>query len=183
MSDPLIVLKPSRFLRVPRKDWLMLLGILAISVALLIGSCFFYPHLTEANTYELTGPITSSRIEKDYSPRRYDTGHLIIDNEECKIPIRSRELRQLMENRPTGIVRVIVTKNGDIAELEYDGKLYHTLEKENANRLGIRIIFLIFSLLFLAGDLFFLTLVLFSYSIVILRKRPKNIKKHILIEK
>ena len=182
MSDILIILKPSRFRRIPSKDWLMLLGILAVSVALLIGSCFFYPRLTEENTHELTGPITSSRIDKDYSPRRYDTALLVIDSAEYKIPIRSRELRQLMENRPTGVARIIATDRNEIAELEYDGKLYHTLEQENANRLGIRIIFLIFSLLFLAGDLFFLTLVLFSYSIVILRKRPKTIKKHILIE-
>ena len=183
MSDTLIVIKPSRFRRITRKDWLMLLGILAVSVALLIGSCFFYPHLTEENTHELTGPIASSHIDKDFSPRRYDTALLVIDNAEYKIPIRSRELRQLMENRPTGVARIIATDRNEIAELEYAGKLYHTLDQENANRLGIRIIFLIFSLLFLAGDLFFLTLVLFSYSIVILRKRPKAIKKHILIEK
>ena len=183
MSGTLIVLKPSRFLRIPRKDWLMLLGILAVSIALLIGSCFFYPHLTKENTHELTGSITSSRIDKDYSPRRYDTAHLIIDNAEYNIPIRSRELRQLIENCPTGVARIIATDRNEIAELEYDGTLYHTLEQENDNRLGIRIVFLIFGLLFLAGDLFFLTLVLFSYSIVILRKRPKNIRKHILIEK
>ena len=161
----------------------MLLGILAVSVALLIGSCFFYPHLTEDNTHELTRPITSSHIGKDFSPHRYDTALLIIDNAEYKLPIRSRELRQLIENCPTGVARIIATDRNEIAELEYDGKLYHTLEEENANRLIIRIVFLIFGLLLLAGDLFFLTLVLFSYSIVILRKRPKTIKKHILIEK
>ena len=47
----------------------------------------------------------------------------------------------------------------------------------------LRIILLISSLLLLAGDLFFFWVELLSYSIVILRKRPKNMKKHILIEK
>ena len=183
MSDTLIVLKPSRLRRIPRKNWLVVLVIFAASVALLIGSCFFYPRLTEENTRELTGSITDSRIIENRSRHGSDTAVLVIAEEECRIPIRNRELRQLIESRPGGTARVIVTDRHEIAELEYDGTLYHTLEEENADRFGIRLIFLVFGLLFLAGDLFFLWMNLLCYSIVILRKRPKNIKKRFLIEK
>ena len=184
MSDTLIVLKFSRLKRIPFKNRAMLLVILAVSVALLIGSCFFYPRLTEENTHELTGSITASQIvTRHFSRNSRSTAILVINGETCTIPIRNREMRQLMEDHPTGVARVIVTEDGDIAELEYDSKLYHTIEKENTDRLVIRIILLISSLLFLAGDLFFFWLELLSYSIVILRKRPKNMQKRILVEK
>lgn len=182
MSDTLIVIKRSRLRRVPRKDWLMLLVVLAASAALLIGSFCAYPRLTKENTHKLTGPVSDSRIIENRSRHGSDTAVLVIDGEEYRIPIKSRELRQLMERRPTGTARIIATDQNEIAELEYDGTIYHTLAKENADRLGIRFIFLVFSLLFLAGDLFLLALVLFG-SVIILRKRPKNIKKRILIEK
>ena len=184
MSDTLIVLKFSRLRRIPFKNRAMLLVILVVSVALLVGSCFFYPRLTEENTHELTGSITASRIvTRHFSRNSRSKAILVIDGETCTIPIRSRELRQLVEGHPTGVARVIVTEGGDIAELEYDSKLYHTLEKENTDRLVLRIILLISSLLVLAGDLFFFWLELLSYSIVILRKRPKNMQKRLLIEK
>ena len=148
-----------------------------------VGCCSL-PRLTSQNTHELTGSITASRIViRHFSRNSRSKAILVIDGETCTISIRNRELRQLMEGQPTGVARVIVTEGGDIAELEYGGTLYHTLEKENTDRLVLRIIFLISGLLFLAGDLFFFWLDLLSYSIVILRKRSKNIQKRILIEK
>ena len=183
MSDTLIVLHPARLRRIPRKNWLTLLVLWVVSVMMFAGGCSL-PRLTSQNTRELTGSITASRIvTRHFSRNSRSTAILVINGETCTIPIRNREMRQLMEDHPTGVARVIVTEGGDIAELEYDSKLYHTIEKENTDRLVIRIILLISSLLFLAGDLFFFWLELLSYSIVILRKRPKNIQKRILIEK
>ena len=183
MSDTLIVLHPARLRRIPWKNWLTLLVLWVVSVMRFAGSCSL-PRLTSQNTRELTGSITASRIvTRHFGRNSRSTAILVINGETCTIPIRNREMRQLMEDHPTGVARVIVTEGGDIAELEYDSKLYHTIEKENTDRLVIRIILLISSLLFLAGDLFFFWLDLLSYSIVILRKRPKNIQKRILIEK
>lgn len=183
MSDTLIVLHPARLRRIPWKNRLTLLVLLAVSVMMFIGGCSL-PRLTNQNTHELTGFITTSQIvTHHFSRNSRSKAILVIDGETCTIPIRSRELRQLVEGHPTGVARVIVTEGGDIAELEYSGTLYHTLEKENTDRLVLRIILLISSLLVLAGDLFFFWLELLSYSIVILRKRPKNMQKRILIEK
>ena len=183
MSDTLIVLHPARLRRIPWKNWLTLLVLWVVSVMMFAGGCSL-PRLTSQNTRELTGSITASRIvTRHFSRNSRSTAILVINGETCTIPIRNREMRQLMEDHPTGVARVIVTEGGDIAELEYDSKLYHTIEKENTDRLVIRIILLISSLLFLAGDLFFFWLELLSYSIVILRKRPKNMQKRILIEK
>lgn len=183
MSDTLIVLHPARLRRIPWKNWLTLLVLWVVSVMMFAGSCSL-PRLTTQNTRELIAPITSSRIVTRYSGRNSrSTAIVVIEGKSCTIPIRNREMRQLMEDHPTGVARVIVTESGDIAELEYDSKLYHTIEKENTDRLVIRIILLISSLLFLAGDLFFFWVELLSYSIVILRKRPKNMEKSILIEK
>ena len=183
MSDTLIVLHPARLRRIPWKNWLTLLVLWVVSVMMFAGGCSL-PRLTSQNTRELTGSITASRIvTRHFSRNSRSTAILVINGETCTIPIRNREMRQLMEDHPTGVARVIVTEGGDIAELEYDSKLYHTIEKENTDRLVIRIILLITSLLFLAGDLFFFWLELLSYSIVILRKRPKNIHKRILIKK
>ena len=183
MSDTLIVLHPARLRRIPWKNWLTLLVLWVVSVMMFVGSCSL-PRLTSQNTRELTGSITASRIvTRHFSRNSRSTAILVINGETCTIPIRNREMRQLMEDHPTGVARVIVTEGGDIAELEYDSKLYHTIEKENTDRLVIRIILLISSLLFLAGDLFFFWLELLSYSIVILRKRPKNMQKSILVEK
>ena len=183
MSDTLIVLHPSRIRRIPWKNRLTLLVLWVVSVMMFIGGCSL-PRLTNQNTHELTGSITASQIvTHHFSRNSRSKAILVIDGETCTIPIRSRELRQLVEGHPTGVARVIVTEGGDIAELEYSGTLYHTLEKENTDRLVLRIIFLISGLLFLAGDLFFFWLDLLSYSIVILRKRPKNMQKRILIEK
>ena len=183
MSDTLIVLHPARLRRIPWKNWLTLLVLWVVSVMMFAGSCSL-PRLTSQNTRELTGSITASRIvTRHFSRNSRSKAILVIDGETCTISIRNRELRQLMEDQPTGVARVIVTEGGDIAELEYGGTLYHTLEKENTDRLVLRIIFLISGLLFLAGDLFFFWLELLSYSIVILRKRSKNIQKRILIEK
>ena len=183
MSDTLIVLHPARLRRIPWKNWLTLLVLWVVSVMMFAGGCSL-PRLTSQNTRELTGSITASRIvTRHFSRNSRSTAILVINGETCTIPIRNREMRQLMEDHPTGVARVIVTESGDIAELEYGGTLYHTLEKENTDRLVIRIILLISSLLFLAGDLFFFWLELLSYSIVILRKRPKNIQKRILVEK
>ena len=183
MSDTLIVLHPARLRRIPWKNWLTLLVLWVVSVMMFAGGCSL-PRLTSQNTRELTGSITASRIvTRHFSRNSRSTAILVINGETCTIPIRNREMRQLMEDHPTGVARVIVTEGGDIAELEYDSKLYHTIEKENTDRLVIRIILLISSLLFLAGDLFFFWLELLSYSIVILRKRPKNMPNHILIEK
>ena len=183
MSDTLIVLHPARLRRIPWKNWLTLLVLWVVSVMMFAGGCSI-PRLTSQNTRELTGSITASRIvTRHFSRNSRSTAILVINGETCTIPIRNREMRQLMEDHPTGVARVIVTEGGDIAELEYDSKLYHTIEKENTDRLVIRIILLISTLLFLAGDLFFFWLELLSYNIIILRKRPKNMKKHILIEK
>ena len=183
MSDTLIVLHPARLRRIPWKNWLTLLVLWVVSVMMFAGGCSL-PRLTSQNTRELTGSITASRIvTRHFSRNSRSTAILVINGETCTMPIRNREMRQLMEDHPTGIARVIVTEGGDIAELEYDSKLYHTIEKENTDRLVIRIILLISSLLFLAGDLFFFWLELLSYSIVILRKRPKNMQKRILVEK
>ena len=183
MSDTLIVLHPARLRRIPWKNWLTLLVLWVVSVMMFAGGCSL-PRLTSQNTRELTGSITASRIvTRHFSRNSRSTAILVINGETCTIPIRNREMRQLMEDHPTGVARVIVTEGGDIAELEYDSKLYHTIEKENTDRLVIRIILLISSLLFLAGDLFFFWLELLSYSIVILRKRPKNMQKRILVEK
>ena len=183
MSDTLIVLHPARLRRIPWKNRLTLLVLLAVSVMMFIGGCSL-PRLTNQNTHELNGSITASQIVTHHFSRySRSKAILVIDGETCTIPIRSRELRQLVEGHPTGVARVIVTEGGDIAELEYDSKLYHTLEKENTDRLVLRIILLISSLLVLAGNLFFFWLELLSYSIVILRKRPKNMQKRILIEK
>ena len=183
MSDTLIVLHPARLRRIPWKNWLTLLVLWVVSVMMFAGGCSL-PRLTSQNTRELTGSITASRIvTRHFSRNSRSTAILVINGETCTIPIRNREMRQLMEDHPTGVARVIVTEGGDIAELEYDSKLYHTIEKENTDRLVIRIILLISSLLFLAGDLFFFWLELLSYNIVILRKRPKNMEKSILIEK
>ena len=183
MSDTLIVLHPARLRRIPWKNWLTLLVLWVVSVMMFAGSCSL-PRLTSQNTRELTGSITASQIvTRHFSRNSRSKAILVIDGETCTISIRNRELRQLMEGQPTGVARVIVTEGGDIAELEYGGTLYHTLEKENTDRLVLRIIFLISGLLFLAGDLFFFWLDLLSYSIVILRKRSKNIQKRILIEK
>ena len=183
MSGTLIVLHPARLRRIPWKNWLTLLVLWVVSVMMFAGGCSL-PRLTSQNTHELTGSITASRIvTRHFSRNSRSTAILVINGETCTIPIRNREMRQLMEDHPTGVARVIVTEGGDIAELEYDSKLYHTIEKENTDRLVIRIILLISSLLFLAGDLFFFWLELLSYSIVILRKRPKNMQKRILIEK
>ena len=183
MSDTLIVLHPARLRRIPWKNWLTLLVLWVVSVMMFAGSCSL-PRLTKQNTRELTGSITASRIvSRHFSRNSRSTAILVINGETCTIPIRNREMRQLMEDHPTGVARVIVTEGGDIAELEYDSKLYHTIEKENTDRLVIRIILLISSLLFLAGDLFFFWWELLSYSIVILRKRPKNMQNRILVEK
>ena len=183
MSDTLIVLHPARLRRIPWKNWLTLLVLWVVSVMMFAGGCSI-PRLTSQNTHELTGSITASRIvTRHFSRNSRSTAILVINGETCTIPIRNREMRQLMEDHPTGVARVIVTEGGDIAELEYDSKLYHTIEKENTDRLVIRIILLISSLLFLAGDLFFFWLELLSYSIVILRKRPKNMQNRILVEK
>lgn len=183
MSDTLIVLKPARFRRIPWKNWFLMLGLFALSVFFLIG-CFSIQRLTKENTRELIAPISSSRVVTRYSGRNSrSTAIVVIEGESCTIPIRNRELRQLMENHPTGVARVIVTEDGSIAELEYDGTLYHTLEKENTRRMIGRFLALITGLLLLAGGLFFLWVDLLSYTIVILRKRPKNMEKSILIEK
>ena len=183
MSDTLIVLHPARLRRIPWKNWLTLLVLWVVSVMMFAGGCSL-PRLTSQNTRELTGSITASRIvTRHFSRNSRSKAILVIDGETCTISIRNRELRQLMEGQPTGVARVIVTEGGDIAELEYGGTLYHTLEKENTDRLVLRIIFLISGLLFLAGDLFFFWLDLLSYSIVILRKRPKNMQNRILVEK
>ena len=183
MSDTLIVLKPSQLRRIHWKIWLPLLGVFTISVFFLLGS-FTIERLTEENTRELTGPITSSQVITRYTGRNSrSTAVLVIAGENCTIPIRSQELRQFLESHPTGEARVIVTKDGSIAELEYDGQLYHTLEKENLRRLSGQILALFSGLFLLAGSLFFFWVELLSHRIVILRKRPKTMKKHFLIEK
>ena len=182
MSDTLIVLKPSRLGRIHWKSWLQMLCIFVLSFIFLIGS-FTIERLTAENTRELTAPISSSRIIPNRSRHGSDTAVLVIDVEEYRIPIRSRELRQLLETHPTGNARVIVTEDGSIAELEYDGQLYHTLKKENLRRQTGRILALFTGLILLTGSLFFLWVELLSHSIVILRKRPKNTNQRILIEK
>ena len=182
MSDTLIVIKPSRFRRIPRKDWLTLLMLLVVSGMMLVGGCSL-PRLTSQNTRALTSPITASRIITNHSRYGHDTAILEIDGKEYSTPIKNGELRGLLEQHPTGIVRLIVTDQSEIVELEYDGTLYLSLRGTNTNRLLTKCALLILSLLILIGSLALFTVLLSAEGIVILRKRPKDMKKHILIEK
>ncbi len=182
MSDTLIVLKVSRLKRIPWKNWLTLLVLSVVSVMMFVGGCSL-PRLTNQNTHELTGSITASRIIANHSRYGHDTAILVIDGTEYSTPIKTGELRRLLEKHPTGTIRVIVTDRSEIAELEYDGTLYLSLNKTNANRLVTRGFLLSLSLLILIGSLVLFSMLLLAESIVILRKRPKNMKKRILIEK
>ena len=182
MPNTLIVLKPSRFRRIPRKDWLTILMLLVVSGMIFIGGCSL-PRLTSQNTRELTSSITASRIITNHSRYGHDTAILEIDGKEYSAPIKNGELRGFLEQHPTGIVRLIVTDQSEIVELEYDGTLYLSLSGTNTNRLITKCALLILSLLSLIGSLALFSMLLLAESIVILRKRPKDMKKHILIEK
>ena len=182
MSDTLIVLHPARLRRIPWKNWLTLLVLWVVSVMMFAGSCSL-PRLTSQNTRELTGSITASRIIANRSRHGHDTAILVIDDIEYRTPIKTGELRRFVEKHPTGTIRVIVTDRSELAELEYDGTLYLSLTKTNTNRLVTRSMLLILSLLTLIGSLVLFSMLLLAESIVILRKRPKNMQKHILIEK
>lgn len=182
MSDTLIVLKPSRFRRIPWKVWLTILMLLVVSVMMFVGGCSL-PRLTDQNTRELTSPITASRIVMNRSRHGHDTAILVIDGRTYSTPIKTGELRHLLETHPTGTVRIIVTDRSEIAELEYGGTLFLSLNRTNTNRLITRSFLLIFSLLILIGSLVLFSMFLLAERIVILRKRPKNLKKLILIEK
>ena len=182
MSDTLIVLHPSRIRRIPWKNWLTLLVLLVVSVMMFVGCCSL-PRLTSQNTQELTGSITASRIIANHSRYGHDTAILVIDGTEYSTPIKTGELRRFLEKHPTGTIRAVVTDRREIAELEYDGTLYLSLNGTNTNRLITKCALLILSLLILIGSLVLLSMVLLAEGIVILRKRPKNIHKRILIEK
>ena len=182
MSDTLIVIKPSRFRRISWKVWQTMLMLLVVSGMMLVG-CYSLPRLTSQNTRELTSSITTSRIFTNRSRYGHDTAILDIDGKEYSTPIKNGELRGLLEQHPTGIVRLIVTDQSEIVELEYDGTLYLSLSGTNTNRLITKCAMLILSLFILIGSLALFSMVLSAESIVILRKRPKDMKKHILIEK
>ena len=182
MDKALIVLKPERLRKISLRQWFRLLAVLVIAMVLLSG-LWSFPHLSEENTHTLTGPISDIRIMKDRGRHRSDRAVFTVSGEECSISLHNHDLRQLLESAPTDTARVILSEEGQVAELEYGGTLYHTLEQENANRRLTRILSGSLGVVLILLAIGLATSTLVSYSVVILRKRPKNITNSILIEK
>lgn len=182
MDKALIVLKPERLRKISLRHWFRLLAVLVIAMVLLSG-LWSFPHLTEENTHTVIGPISDIRIMKDWGRHRFDQAVFTVSGEECSISLHNHDLRQLLESAPTETARVILSEEGQVAELEYGGTLYHTLEQENANRRLTRILGGSFGAGLILLDIGLTAIDLVSYGVVILRKRSKNMKKSIQIEK
>lgn len=186
MRKTMVIIKPSRLKRIPVKQWLFLLGLLALALLFLWGTRS-YPHLTTENTHALTGPVSGIHFTEGWGLHGPAYAALEIDGESCKIALNGRDLSLLLRSEDVTdsakTARVLVSDRGEIAELEFEGKRYHTLDEENHQRSSKRTMLCVFAIvfLFLDGVLFFADLS--GYGIVIFRTRPKNRKQFILVEK